>query len=302
MRRTLHCFVFVAALGCCFVALPGCGGGSAEPEATDAASETADAAPDAAAEPAAEAEAPAAEPTIGEKIAGAGQALGEAVDARLDQVDTKLDSLQAKIDEALAKSQIPDDIRQVFKTAIDELKATGIEASALGEGAQAVDFSLPNATGNEIQLSDLYAKGPVVLTWYRGGWCPYCNLSLQAMQQALPAIQSAGGTLVAVTPETPDNTLTTAEKNELEFIVLSDAGNQVASEYGLVFKLADAVSPLYKKFGIDLEATNGTDSDELPLAATYVIDSTGKIRWAFLDADYTKRAEPADVVEALQAL
>ncbi|MEM9353187.1 MAG: peroxiredoxin-like family protein [Planctomycetota bacterium] len=292
VRQNLRCLML--SLSCCVLALPGCGGGSAEPEATDAASEIAtDAAP---------AEDAAAEPTIGEKIAGAGQALGAAVDAKIDEVDMKLDNLQAKLDEKLAQSQIPDDIRQVFKTAIDDLKATGIEASALNEGDQAFDFSLPNATGNEIQLSDLYAKGPVVLTWYRGGWCPYCNISLQAMQQALPAIQSAGGTLVAVTPETPDNTLTTTEKNELKFIVLSDAGNQIASEYGLVFKLADAVSPLYKRFGIDLEATNGTDSDELPLAATYVIDATGKIRWAFLDADYTKRAEPADVVEALKAL
>jgi len=203
---------------------------------------------------------------------------------------------------AQAREKMPAEVMQTLVSGVMEVQASGITDAALNTGDLAVDAELPDAQGNQVTLSELWSKGPLVVVWYRGGWCPYCNLQLQAMQAALPAIKQAGGTLVAITPETPDNSLTTSEKNKLEFIVLSDQGNEVAKKYGVVFKLPAKVSPIYKSLGIDLATSNGDDSDELPLAATYVIDKTGKIRYAFLDANYTKRAEPADVVEALKGL
>ncbi len=214
-----------------------------------------------------------------------------------------LPSLGEQLAELSAKSKerMPAQIVQVFTDGIEEVRSTGIVESALNVGAQAIDGELPDANGSAVKLSDLWAKGPVVVVWYRGGWCPYCNLQLRAMQEALPAIKAKGGTMIAITPETPDNSLSTVEKNELEFVVLSDVGNELAKKYGVVFKLPEKVSPIYKQM-IDLSKYNGNDSDELPLAATYVIDQSGKIRYAFLDANYTARAEPADVVAALETL
>ena len=191
--------------------------------------------------------------------------------------EVSIPSLSDKLEEQTAKSRekLPASVIEIFKNGILEVADSGVVEAALKEGDEAIDGQLPDANGNLVKLSDLWAKGPVVAIWYRGGWCPYCNIQLVAMQEALPAIKAAGGTLVAITPETPDNSLTTTEKNKLEFVVLSDAGNQLARKYGLVFKLPEKVSPLYKQF-IDLSKYNGDESDELPLAATYVIDKAGQ--------------------------
>jgi peroxiredoxin len=140
-----------------------------------------------------------------------------------------------------------------------------------------------------------------VIAFYRGGWCPYCNLELRALQQALASIQGTGATLVAISPETPDNSLTTQEKNELEFQVLSDRDNQVAREFGLVFRLPASLLPIYEDFGIDLIAHNGNNHFELPIPATYVVRQDGTVKYAFANVDYTKRAEPSEIVNALQA-
>jgi peroxiredoxin len=202
---------------------------------------------------------------------------------------------------AQAREKLPVETMQSFQAGVEEVDATGIAQSALNVADQAIDAELPDTLGKQVQLSTLWQQGPVVLMWYRGGWCPYCNLQLRAMQEALPAIQEAGGALVAITPELPDHALTTSEKNGLEYVVLSDVGNQLARQYGLVFQLPASISPIYKQM-FDLAQYNGDDSKELPLAATYVIDTAGVIRYAFLDADYTKRAEPAAVIEVLENL
>ena len=154
--------------------------------------------------------------------------------------------------------------------------------------------------GNPLRLSELLREGPVVLSFYRGGWCPYCNLELRALQQVLPEIEKAGATLVAISPETPDNSLSTTKKNELRFQVLSDQVNAMARKFGLVFTLPDAFRPLYEKFDIDIPKYNGDDSYEIPVPATYVIDQDRIIRFSFITTDYTQRAEPADIVAALQ--
>ena len=186
---------------------------------------------------------------------------------------------------------------------IEAVQKAQVVANALGKGDKAPDFTLPDATGHELRLQQELEKGPVVLTWYRGGWCPYCNIQLAAYQKILPQIEELGAQLIAVSPEIPDQSLSTKEKNELQFTVLSDQNLRVAAKYGLVFQLTPEVEKLYAEF-FDIKEYNGEEAatNELPLAATYVIDSNGSIVWSFLDADYTKRAEPQDIIDALDSL
>lgn len=195
----------------------------------------------------------------------------------------------------------PDDLKALYDDGLRAVVEAGVVENAKSMGDTAPNFTLTNQTGEEVSLEGLLEQGPVVLLWYRGGWCPYCNLTLAAYQERLDDIRETGATLVALTPELPDRSISTAEKNELGFQVLSDVGNEVAREYGVVFKLTEGVHANYEQ-GFQMSEVNGDDSGELPLAATYVIDQRGTIRWAFLDADYRNRAEPQDVVTVLEGL
>ena len=183
--------------------------------------------------------------------------------------------------------------------ATEDLVKSGIADRSLKVGDRVSEFTLTNAIGKEITLRSLLAAGPVVISFYRGQWCPYCNLELRALQKALPEIIANGASLVAISPQTPDNSLSTAEKNELTFEVLSDVGNKVAREFGLVFTLPEELRPIYEGFGVDLLAHNGDKTFELPLPATYVVAADGKVISAFVDPDYTKRLEPEEIVAAL---
>jgi peroxiredoxin len=200
--------------------------------------------------------------------------------------------------ESIAKKAPPESLR-AYEEGITEVRHSGIIDKALKVGDRAPDFELVNAAGKKVKLSELTARGPVVLTWYRGGWCPYCSISLRGFHKSLPDIQAAGATLVALSPETPDNTLSTAEKNHLDFEVLSDKGNKVAHAYGVAYKVPQVVVA-QSKGRLDLAKHNGDNSGELPLGATYVVDRSGVIRYAFVDADYRKRAEPSTVVAVLR--
>ena len=191
---------------------------------------------------------------------------------------------------------------RMFDDGIKEVAATGIVDKAPKVGDKAELFELPDATGKIVKLEDLLAKGPVVLTWYRGGWCPYCNIGLRGLVKAEPQIRQLGATLVAITPETPDNSAKTVKTDGLTFVVLSDKGNAVASRYKIAYKLPAQISAGMKAHKVDLAKFNGDDSDVLPLPVTYVVDRDRTIRWAFVNADYRLRAEPADVVEALKKL
>lgn len=188
-----------------------------------------------------------------------------------------------------------------FDRGVADIRESGITDTALGVGAAAPDFALNNATGEQRSLYSLLQQGPVVLVWYRGGWCPYCNIALRAYQEALPGFRATGAQLVAISPETPDNSLSTKQKGELEFEVLSDPGNGVARTYGLVYRVQDYV---LKHFAgsIDLATSQGNDDYELPLAATYLIDRDGTVAWRFVHPDYRMRAEPADLLSALEQL
>ena len=219
-------------------------------------------------------------------------------------MSSTIESVQDQLDQFAAEfaKNVPAEVRTAMDQAGQSVAdyVSGLDVTSVGQIAPG--FELPDANGNRGELSTLLENGPVVLTFYRGGWCPYCNIELRALQSALPQIQSHGASLVAVSPQTPDQSLSTAEKNELEFSVLSDVGNQVAGEYGLVFTLPEPLRPIYEDFGIDLPAHNGDDTFELPVPATYVIDREGVVRYAFVNADYRRRAEPSEILASLAAL
>jgi len=213
-------------------------------------------------------------------------------------------SLQDKIEHLKQEmsGQIPPDVQQTMQQAAEVLEHSGVTEHSLKAGDTAPDFTLPDAKGGRVHLADVLAQGPVVLSFYRGGWCPYCNLELQALQQSLSQIRESGAQLMAVSPELPDQALSTAEKHALAFTVLSDQGNRVARDFGIVFTLPEALRPIYAKFGIDLSAWNGDDSFELPVPATYVIDRNGVILDGFVNTDYMQRMEPERILGILNRL
>lgn len=213
-------------------------------------------------------------------------------------------SLQREI-ETLNKQltgMMPTEAVTTLGEAAAALKVSGIEDFALRAGAKVPDFELPELAGGTLPLTGLLADGPLVISFYRGAWCPYCNLEMQALQKALPDIEAAGARLVAIAPELPENAAGIRDKGNLTFPLLQDAGNAVARQFGLVFTLPEALRPIYEAFGIDIAANQGNDSFELPMPATYIVGSGGVIAHAFVDSDYTKRMEPADIVAILKAL
>jgi peroxiredoxin len=174
-----------------------------------------------------------------------------------------------------------------------------VASNALRRGHVAPRFALPSATGAIVSLGERLAYGPVIVTFYRGGWCPYCNIALRALQSRLPEIKSLGGSLIAISPEVPNQSLSTTEKLALEFDVLSDADNFVARLFGLVYRISDAARERLQAFGRDLVAHNGTDRWELPITATYVINQEGLIVFDHVEADYRERLDPATIVNAV---
>jgi peroxiredoxin len=200
------------------------------------------------------------------------------------------------------KQRVAPERVRMMEVATANLKASGIEQSALKVGAAAPDLTLPDALGKPVRLADLWQRGPVILAFYRGGWCPYCNLELKAWQQQLPALEALGARLVAVSPQSPDNSLSTAEKNALQFAVLSDSTLEAAEAFGVAFTLPPELVELYGRVGNDLPTINGNGKWVLPMPATFVIDRNGHIAYAHVEADYRQRAEPAHVVERVKAV
>lgn len=198
-------------------------------------------------------------------------------------------------------SSQPEEIKSVMGNATTDLINSKIAENSLKQGGRFPSFALPNAVGEEVTLESLLTKGAVVISFYRGGWCPYCNMELRALQQALPEIEAKGATLVAISPETPDSSLSTKEKNELSFEVLSDRNNTFAKQLGLVFTLPEELRPIYNGFGINIPAYNGDSTFELPLPATYVLAADGSVIYSFASADYTERLDPTEIIKALDS-
>ncbi len=181
--------------------------------------------------------------------------------------------------------------------------AAALPEPGLKVGSLAPDFELPNAYGEPIRLSTELKKGPVVLTFYRGAWCPFCNLQLKALRESLPHFQRQGATLIAITPQTPDHSLSQVKKDGYPFAILSDLSDQVSKAYGLYFEVPDALHELYvNKFDLDITHYNGAGRQGLPVPGTFIIDRHGVIRSAFAETDYKQRMEPQAIVDALAAL
>lgn len=189
----------------------------------------------------------------------------------------------------------------VYENGIAALERQGVADRAVQAGQHAPDFTLRDQTGRTVKLRELLAGGPVVLTFYRGGWCPYCTTQLAAYEQIVPEIEARGATLVAIAPELPNRAFATAQRHNLSYRLLSDDHNRVARDFGLAYKLPRPVAAELAKH-VDLEMHNGVGADELPLTATYVIAPSGRVVFSYVDPDYRRRAEPAEILQVLAAL
>lgn len=215
-----------------------------------------------------------------------------------------MSSLQTELDQFKAEfiQKFPAEKAAIMARADDELAASQIVKSALKTGDKAPLFSLPDASGKPVALADLLKQGPTVVVFYRGGWCPYCNLELRAYQRMLPEIRKAGGQLVAISPQAPDTSMLTAEKNALEYAVLSDVNTDAAKGFGILFTLPDYLQKLYSSLGHGMDVVNANGQWTLPLPATYVIGQDGVIAAHHVDTDYRKRMEPQTALDALKKL
>jgi peroxiredoxin len=196
--------------------------------------------------------------------------------------------------------RVPAERQAIIQRHIEQLRNGTIARTLLKAGDRAPAIVLANAKGETVDVGTLLKNGPVIVTFYRGGWCPYCNLELKAFQDVLPEIGAAGASLVAISPEKPDDTLSTSEKNALSFEVLSDVGQKVGRAFGLVYEFTDELKSAYQGFGLDIPALNGAPGKwALPVSATYVIDQDGAVIYAYTDVDYRNRADPRDVLKVL---
>jgi peroxiredoxin len=199
-------------------------------------------------------------------------------------------------------ASIPAEQQQVVGAAFEKLMKSDAGNNAASVGDMAPDFELPNVRGGSTTLTERLKQGPVVLSFYRGGWCPFCNLEFKALSDILPEIENKGASLIGISPELPDESLSTIEKHKLPFEVLSDVGNKVADQYGLIMTVYEEIRPLYQQWGIDVPAANGDNSYQLPIPATYVIKQDGSIQASYVNKDYTSRMEPADILAALETI
>jgi peroxiredoxin len=187
-----------------------------------------------------------------------------------------------------------------LSTAIDNLVRSRPEAAAVGVGQTAPEFSLLDLAGGTVTLSEQLRAGPVVLTFYRGSWCPYCDLALRAYSKMVPQLHRAGARLIAISPQRYDAAVPNAvEHRALDFLVLSDPDNRVARKYGLVYSVDALMRSVLADFGLDISAVNGAATWDLPVPATFVVAPDGRIRWACVETDYRLRAEPDQIIRAL---
>lgn len=184
---------------------------------------------------------------------------------------------------------------------INQAKAFQEGQKAIKIGEKAPDFELPDALGVTVSLANLLKNGPVVVTFYRGSWCPYCNLQLRALQDKLPEIKKLGATLVAISPEVPDTSMSKNEISKMEFIVASDQDAKVASQYGVAWEVPEFLLEHMKiDRKLDLKKINNGNGSILPIPATFVLDIDGIVKWNYVNVDYRTRSEPDEIIDALK--
>lgn len=215
-------------------------------------------------------------------------------------LQARLDAFKADFQSGKPPYNAPPQVHATMKKATDALIASGQAERALKAGDKAPEFTLQDPDGNPVSSVELLAKGPLVLSFYRGVWCPYCNMELQALEAALPAIRELGASLVAISPQIKANSRKSVRQNELSFPILSDSKNDVAAAFGLRFTLPDYLIELYKSFGNDLPKINDDPSWTLPMPARFVIGTDGVITYAEVNPDYTLRPDPSELLPALR--
>jgi len=215
-------------------------------------------------------------------------------------LQAKLDAFKADFEAGKPPYNVPTSVIETMHRATAELIASGAATRALKAGDKAPAFTLNDPEGQPVSSAELLAKGPLVVSFYRGVWCPYCNMELQALQAALPEFTALGAGLVAISPQSAPNSRKSVRQNDLAFPILSDTHNDVAAAFGLRFEMPDYLIELYKGLKNDLPTFNGDLSWALPMPARYVIRQDGVILYAEVNPDYTRRPEPEDMLPALR--
>jgi peroxiredoxin len=214
------------------------------------------------------------------------------------KLQDKLDAFKAHFETKVATPEVV----EIFHRTMAELIATGQAERALKVGDLAPTFRLVNAEGELVSSQQMLEQGPLVVTFYRGVWCPYCNIDLQAIEETAEAIRALGAQLVAVSMQTPENSLRSQRQNKLSYPILTDAGGKTADAFGIRWRLQDELIDVHKGFNIDLAVINGEPSWTLPMPARYIIGRDGKIAYAEVSPDYTKRPDPGELLPVLRAL
>ncbi len=212
----------------------------------------------------------------------------------------KLDAFKADFEAGKPPYSVPHSVIETMHRATAELRASGLAGGALKVGQRAPSFTLTDQDGVTVSSAELLKQGPLVLSFYRGVWCPYCNMDLQALQAELPQIEALGASLVAISPQTASNSRKSTRQNQLSFPVLSDPHNEVAAAFGLRFQMQDYLIDLYKSLKNDLPGFNGDDSWTLPMPGRFVIDTNGIVIYAEVDPDYTSRPETELLLPSLR--
>ena len=202
----------------------------------------------------------------------------------------------------LIEQYVPAEARAVHARVLAELKESGRVMCALAVGGQAPQFELEDHNGEAVSSTDVLSRSRLVICFFRGRWCPFCVGQLEAMNRVLPQIQRARATLVAISPQTVKQSFFMADQHKLNFPLLSDMGNNVAREFGLVYQVRDDQKAIFRRSFINLPLANDDESWELPMAATYILERDSRVAYAYVSADYTERAEPAEIVDQLNAL
>lgn len=210
----------------------------------------------------------------------------------------RLDAFTAEFETRTA----PPEVVATLRRSTAELIASGLAGRALAAGARAPRFSLPDSHGEIVNSADLLIRGPLVLTFQRGSWCPYCTMDMRAIEAAAREIRALGASVLAISPQSEPNSRKFEKDNGLSFSILRDSGNAVAHEFGLRYRVSQDVIAVYKGFGNDLVAGNGEDSLTLPLPARYVIGRDGIVAYAEVNADYTRRPDPREWMPVLESL
>jgi len=214
----------------------------------------------------------------------------------------RLDAFKAAFEAGKPPYSMPPSVITAMHRATAELIASRQAESAKKAGDIAPAFTLNDQNGHSVGSAEMLERGPLVLTFYRGVWCPYCNMELEAIQAALPEITARGASVVAISPQTPPNSRKSVRQNRLTFPILSDVGGEVSAAFGLRFALPDYLVQLYKRFKNDLPAFNADRSWTLPIPARYVIRTDGVIAYAEVNPDYTKRPDPSELLPVLERL